>query len=32
MISYAVMVLLESEDQLDEALWLYREYLNNQEK
>ncbi|MCM3293218.1 hypothetical protein M3661_24205 [Paenibacillus sp. MER 180] len=32
MISYAVMVLLEGEDQLDEALWLYREYLHNQEK
>lgn len=27
MISYAVMVLLEGEGQLDEALWGYREYL-----
>ncbi|UNK21306.1 hypothetical protein MNQ98_17035 [Paenibacillus sp. N3/727] len=27
MISYAVMVLLEGEGQLDEALWEYREYL-----
>ncbi|KKO51814.1 hypothetical protein [Paenibacillus sp. DMB20] len=28
MISYAVMVILEGEGQLDEALWGYREYLH----